>query len=192
MLWESSTHKYKHLRLHEGYLILAHNNDSKLTPKTHLIKADTKIRKMRPGINERYQEDHLWTYQRQALSIVLNFLASAVKTEREVLEIGFQNPKGEKLSYNFSRKIVCNSTQVLVSLGLKLLACSFSVYLSTFRLFLGLKNPTQYNLSLCLLLDYFRTDNLVCVLSMSSFFFPFGPVVRLIDISFLTRISAKG
>lgn len=51
----------KHLRLHEGYLILAHNNDSKLTPKTHLIKADNKCRKMRPGVNERYQEDHLWT-----------------------------------------------------------------------------------------------------------------------------------
>lgn len=42
--------------------------------------------------------------------------------KRRVVEIDFQNPKGEKVLQNFSRKRICTSTQVVVSVGSKLLA----------------------------------------------------------------------
>lgn len=45
--------------------------------------------------------------------------------ERCVVEIDFQNAEGlEKPSQNFSRERICTSTWVVVSVGLKLLACS--------------------------------------------------------------------
>ena len=42
--------------------------------------------------------------------------------KRHEVEMDFQNPKGEKVLQNFNRKRICTSTQVVVSVGSKLLA----------------------------------------------------------------------
>lgn len=64
------------------------------------------------------------------------------------------------------------------------------VHLSAFCLFLGLTAHVVWFI-VCLPLDYFRTDNLVCVSSLFSFLFPSGLVVHLLDIAFLISISAE-
>ena len=95
-----------------------------LSPKYTPLEPITKSWKMSLGINNnkkitRSFMDLLETCGKCGFELSGSCYENRKKHE---VEIDFQNPKGEKVLQNFNRKRICTSTQVVVSVGSKLLA----------------------------------------------------------------------